>query len=311
MDRRTFIGTGLAGLTSARLSGMDSSSGLLKINLGFPLPDPFCIRLDDAWYITGTHHRDGRKGMMYDLYRSTGLKSWTFLGGILERPDYDGSDKANYWAPEIMPHGGKFYLYYTADSYGDNYRRYVRLGIADRIEGPYLDQGVTLTEQTSIDASPNWFCDHGWMFYTGNEGNDNVGQVMVDRLISPETPAREPRRVFPGEKVGWEEGAFLVRHDGKYYLFTSMGNWRDGTYRVLLSVSDTPAGPYERIMDGDKPAVLLSSVGNLHGPGHNSVFGGPDGRHWVCFHAWDPEHTGRYPWVAPLRFSGGRFHVEL
>ena len=186
-------------------------------------------------------------------------------------------------------------------------RRYIRLAVADRIEGPYRDQGVTLTGQPSIDANPNWTAaGDGWMFFTGNEGNDHVGQVLVDRLIEPGRPAGEVCKVFPDETVEWEEGAFLVPHDGKYYLFTSMGNWRDGSYHVLLSVADRPQGPYTRLLDGESPLVILRSHADRLGPGHNSVFEGPDGRPWICFHAWDPEHTGRYPYVAPLRFENGR-----
>ncbi|MFC1544894.1 family 43 glycosylhydrolase [Gemmatimonadota bacterium] len=319
MERRTFLGLMGAGLAGTGLAGRVSAEGEsvirgpVKVDLGHSLADPFCIFWQGAWYITGTHHgaRGGVNGLLYDMYRSSDLLSWTHLGGILVRPDYEGSGQANYWAPEILPHGGKFYLYYTADSNGDNYRRYVRLGIADQIEGPYLDQGVKLTEQTSIDANPNWFGQSGWMFYTGNEGNDNVGQVMVDRMNSPARTAGEPRRAFPDETVPWEEGAFLVPHEGKYYLFTSMGNWRDGTYRVMLSVADRPEGPFERLMDGEKPLVILSSHGDCLGPGHNSVFEGPGGRPYICYHAWDPRHTGRYPWIAPLSFDSTRFIVEL
>lgn len=314
MDRREFFVASAAGLAACRTgAGMSKLTGEVKIDIGHPLPDPFCILWNGAWYVTGTHHggHDGSNDRLYDMYRSTDLRSWEYLGGILVRPGYEGSGRANYWAPEILPYGGKFYLYYTADSDGDNYRRYVRLGIASSIEGPYLDQGVRLTEQTSIDANPNWFGDGGWMFYTGNEGNDNVGQVLVDRLFTPAKPAGEPRRVFPDEQVEWEEGAFLVPHEGKYYLFTSMGNWRDGSYHVLLSVADQPQGPFRRLLDGGQPQVLLRSYADRLGPGHNSVFEGPDGKRWICFHAWDPEHTGRYPYAAPLRFESGRFRVEL
>ncbi|MBW7995265.1 MAG: family 43 glycosylhydrolase [Candidatus Glassbacteria bacterium] len=291
-----------------------ATGGWRRIELGHPMPDPFCMRWGDAWYITGTHHgaHGGSNGLLYDMYRSADLRSWTHLGGILRRPQYEGSGRANYWAPEIMARDGKFYLYYTADSNGDNYKRYVRLGIAERIEGPYLDQGVRLTAQTSIDANPNWTDDGGgWMFFTGNEGNEHVGQVLVDRLVSPTETAGEPRKAFPGETVGWEEGAFLVPYAGRYFLFTSMGNWRDGSYHVLLSVSDRPEGPFTRLTDGDKPLVILRSHGSQLGTGHNSVFDGPDDRLVICYHAWDPEHTGRYPCFAPLRFDGERFHVEL
>ncbi len=317
MDRRTFVlATAAAGFVAAGPVDAGKETTINKsfrLDVGHPFPDPFCIRWQGAWYLTGTHSsRRTRTGPVYDIYRSTDLRSWTPLGPILEFPVYEGSERANFWAPEILPHNGKFYLYYTADSDGDPYRRYVRLAVAGRIEGPYRDQGLRMTGKPSIDANPNWTADgEGWMFFTGNEGNEHQGQILVDRLIAPGKPAVEPRKVFPDETVPWEEGAFLLPHVGRFYLFTSMGNWRDGSYHVLLSVADRPQGPFTRIMDGESPLVILRSHEDRLGPGHNSVFEGPDGTPWICFHAWDPEHTGRYPHAAPLCFEGGRFNVML
>ncbi len=316
MDRRTFVLSAAAGIASVGLArgGVEPRVGKsFRLELGHQLPDPFCIRWQGAWYLTGTHStRRPPGGPVYDMYRSTDLRSWTPLGPVLRFPDYEGSDRANFWAPELLAHDGKFYLYYTADSNRDPYRRYVRLAVAGRIEGPYRDRGIRMTAQPSIDANPNWTVGgEGWMFFTGNEGNEHVGQVLVDRLISPGQPAGEARRVFPDETVPWEEGAYLLPHDGRFYLFTSMGNWRDGSYHVLLSVASRPGGPFVRLTAGGSPLVILRSHAGMLGPGHNSVFEGPGGVPYICFHAWDQQHTGRYPYVAPLRFEGGRFHVEL
>lgn len=318
MDRRKFLLTaaaaGFATVGSLEAGKETTIKNSFRLDVGHQLPDPFCIRWQDAWYLTGTHStRRSGNGPLYDMYRSTDLHCWTHLGPILEFPVYEGSDRANYWAPELLAHQGKFYLYYTADSNGDPFKRYVRLAVADSIDGPYRDQGLKLTAQPSIDANPNWTAGgEGWMFFTGNEGNEHVGQILVDRLISPGKPAGEARKVFPDETVSWEEGAFLVPHAGRYYLFTSMGNWRDGSYHLLLSVAERPQGPFVRLTDEeDSPLVILKSHAGRLGPGHNSVFQGPDGVPYICFHAWDQEHTGRYPYVAPLKFKGGRFEVEL
>ena len=49
-------------------------------------------------------------------------------------------------------------------------------------------------------------------------------------------------------------------------------------------------------------AVLRSSDQQI-GPGHNSLFEGPGGQTYICYHAWDKGHTGRYAWVAPLEWD--------
>ncbi len=275
-----------------------------RLEIGRDLPDPFCIRHGAGWYLTGTHSSgyNERSEKVYDMYFSKDLRKWEPLGPVLAFPEFEGSREANYWAPEIAFHGGRWYMYYTADSFGINERRYVRAAVADRIEGPYHDAGQ-LTAQPAIDGDPVWCsAEEGYLFYTGNEGNPHVGQLLADRFVGPERLAGQPQRVFPGEDQPWEEGAFVVREGEKFYLFSSMGNWRDGSYHVLVARADHLPGPWERL----EGSLLESRGGDLLGPGHNSVFAGPDGGRWICFHAWDAARTGRYPWIAPLDWKDGR-----
>jgi len=243
-------------------------------------------------------------GLAFDLLRSRDLEEWESLGPVLKIPDYEGSRKANYWAPEILPRREKFFLYYTSDSFGDPYRRFVRVAVSDQIEGPYQSDGRPLTEAPSIDGHPVYTAnDNGFLFYTGNEGNPHMGQLLVDRLTSPTQLAGDPRKVFPNETVEWEEGSFILRRNEEYYLFSSQGNWRNGSYHVLIAKSKGIRGPYTRISDRENREVLQSSDQQI-GPGHNSLFEGPGGQTYICYHAWDRGHTGRYAWVAPLAWDG-------
>jgi arabinan endo-1,5-alpha-L-arabinosidase len=314
MKRRDFIGVaGASMLVASTDSGCTAGSPVkiksaVKVSIGHPLADPFCIGTSDGYYLTGTHFQGdlSQSDYMFDLFHSKDLLSWARVGRILKIPEYEGSRKANYWAPEILPYQGKYYLYYTADSFGDPERRFVRVAVADTIVGPYLDCGTTLTSQPSIDGHPVYHsADAGFMFYTGNEGNDHVGQLLVDRLISPTELENKPAKVFPSETVEWEEGAFVVRKDKAFFLFSSRGNWRDGSYHVLVSKSESILGPWIRCAEANGDYNVLSSHGGQLGPGHNSIFSGPEKEMFICYHAWDEEHTGRYPWIAPLQWKGG------
>ncbi len=223
---------------------------------------------------------------------------------MLVRPEYEGSHKANYWAPEFIKHGETYYLYYTSDSYGDPERRFVRVATSSRLTGLYTDSGTKLVAQPSIDGHPNFISPgEGCLFYCGNEGNPHVGQLLVDRFVSPARLENKPRKVFPNETVEWEEGPYVIQQSGAYYLFSSMGNWRDGSYHVRVARSKSMEGPWERLMEDGGPYMMLRSVAGQSGPGHNSAFRGPDGGWWICYHAWDDAKTGRYPWVAPISWD--------
>ena len=313
MKRRDFINVGarsmlLTPLIIDNLAGnpMEIESAF-KVFISQPLADPCCIKTADGYYLTGTHFsgRLSQADYMFDLFHSTDLLNWVRLGRMLEIPDYEGSRDANYWAPEILPYRGKFYLYYTSDSFGDPERRFVRVAVAEQINGPYLDCNLVLTEQPSIDGHPFYVSeDEGYLFYTGNEGNEHMGQLLVDKLISPTQPEGKPERVFPSETVAWEEGAFVVQSNNSFFLFSSQGNWRDASYHVLVAKSESILGPYQRRAKENGDRRVLSSKGEQLGPGHNSIFTGPGARLFICYHAWDAGHTGRYPWIAPLEWKG-------
>jgi beta-xylosidase len=273
-----------------------------KLEIACPLADPFLITRPEGYYLTGTHHGMDDESR-FELFFSKDLARWKSLGNILTLPNYPGSEKGFFWAPEIFVLGDKFYLYYTADSNRDPEKRYVRVAVADAIEGPYQDMGA-LTQYPSIDGHP--FIDikgNLYLMYTGNEGNPDVGQLMIDRLIKPDRLAGEPRKVYPSETVEWEEGAFTLICKDRILLFSSTGNWRDGTYRIIVSQSDSPEKPFERLMVNGRPYVLLATEGERIGPGHCSLFRAHDGTLYLCYHAWDIEKTGRYPWIVPLTFD--------
>ena len=64
------------------------------------------------------------------------------------------------------------------------------------------------------------------------------------------------------------------------------------------------AGGWSRIDFGNEKNCLLESHPGMLGPGHNSVFRGLDSNYYMLYHAWDEEHTGRYPWIVQLSFEG-------
>jgi len=312
MKRRDFINAAGRSLLLTPLFTENLAGNAMKIEkafrvqIGYPLADPFCLSTGEGYYLTGTLSRgySRQSEFLYNLFHSTDLKNWTHLGRILTQPEYEGSRKANYWAPEILPYKGKFYLYYTSDSFGDPYRRHVRVAVAGKVSGPYLDSGGKLVEQPSIDGHPFYVSqDKGYLFYTGNEGNDYMGQLLVDKFVSPTKLENKPKKVFPAETAEWEEGGFVIRRNNRYFLFSSQGNWRDGSYHVLVSKSKSIMGPWERCAKENGDHKVLSSHPEQLGPGHNSIFKGPGSRFYICYHAWDKEHTGRYPWIAPLEWK--------
>src|SRR5690554_7643692 len=109
-----------------------------------PLPvefgDPSSLKAsDNNYYMIGTGGvRDGFK-----MYSSGDLKEWKDEGRIYQGNTDSSWCVANFWAPELYEHEGKFYLFYSADwrenptNELENFR--IGVAVADNPTGPYTD----------------------------------------------------------------------------------------------------------------------------------------------------------------------------
>ena len=286
-------------------------------------PDPFVLKHAGEYFAfcTGVWH-DGRA---FGVLRSHDLVHWTELGGAI---DLLPGGHTCYWAPEVAHLDGRFHLYYSV---GNEERMAIRVGTADRPEGPYVDAGRALTsEEFAIDA--HVFVDEDgtrWMFYaTDFLSHTHVGTGTVrDRMLDPLTleghprPVTRPRfdwQVYDPQRaekggVRWHtvEGPFVLRRKGLYYQMFSGGNWKNVTYGVSYATAGRLDAPGEWLQDCDGERVLpvLRTIpGRVVGPGHNSVVRGPDNRQlWCVYHRWDGGE--RVLAIDRLDWVGGRLVV--
>jgi hypothetical protein len=79
----------------------------------------------------------------------------------------------------------------------------------------------------------------------------------------------------------WLEAGWMTKHAGRYHLQYSAPGTEFFTYAVGLYTADAPLGPFTY----DARSPLLKDDGRLmRGPGHHSVFTGPDGELWTMYH---------------------------
>jgi beta-xylosidase len=266
------------------------------------LADPFILSADGWHYLYASWETtDGR---CLPIWKSRDLAAWEFVRGAVARGETGAWNRRNFWAPEVLFHEGSYWLYYTASPDGtpENTGNRVGLAVSNSPEGPFEDAGVAVP-YSSLDGSPFRDTDGSlWLYYTcefGNANGQTPGRIYVDRLLAPNRIAGEPREIMGLRE--WQEGACVLRREGRYYLFYSLGGWKSDEYRVAWAVGDSPAGPFS-----EQPGLLLQSTPQVKGPGHHNFFSGPGGRDWIVYHGWDPAFTARYPRVDPLVWTDGR-----
>ncbi len=270
--------------------------------------DPFVAKLGDAYYLTGTTRANGG----FDAWRSTDLIDWRPIGETFDGPAAGWADGA-FWAPELFEHGGRFYLTYSARSKDAEGTPRFRLGLAvadepggpyDDVAGPWLDDG-----HAAIDAHVFIDDDSTPYLYFARVGQQRepdgklLGTIWGVRLTADLTATiGEPQELVVPEQA-WElpadglsicnEGPFIFRENGRYFMLFSAGHWADPYYAIGYAVADDPLGPWTK--PADNPLAQTDAALGVSGPGHCSVTIGPGGDRFVVYHAHADPATPRGP----------------
>jgi len=277
--------------------------------------DPALIKEGDTYYLFSS-------GPGITFYCSKDMKSWRLGGRVFPgdpawarsvAPLFNG----HVWAPDIIRHGGKFYLFYAVSSHGQNSSA---IGVTvnrtldpDSPDYHWDDRGIVLRSVPNRDLwnaiDPNVVFDEAgtpWLCF----GSFWAGIKLV-RLDLSLTKVAEPqewysiakrersvlvddRRPGPAEI----EGPFIFKKGDYYYLFVSWGlccRGKDSTYRIMVGRSKNIRGPYldregKSMAEGGGTLVLAGNA-DWAGPGHNSAYT-IDGKDYIVFHAYEVADGG-------------------
>jgi arabinan endo-1,5-alpha-L-arabinosidase len=205
----------------------------------------------------------------------------------------------HFWAPDIIRLDGRFLLYYSVSSFGDN-RSAIGLATNTTLdpdhpncawqdEGPVF-QSFESDNYNAIDPAliPDQD-DRLWMSFGSFWGG--IQMIELDRdtgkRIAPDSTihslARNPEIEAP----------FIYFSDGFYYLFV---NWDrccrglDSTYNIRVGRSESITGPYLDKAGVDMRdqggSLLIGTEGNFIGPGHPGIFS-YHGADWFTVHFYD------------------------
>ena len=156
---------------------------MIKTNIT-RIGDPQIILYEDKYYCYLTGALNDTEG--FHVFVSDDLVNWTDGGLCLDAASHWGNSK--FWAPEVIYHGGKFVMHYSANSRELNS---LRVGVAvsssplgpftDVYDAPMFDFGYA-----AIDASA-LVCEHGNFLYYSKDCSENViNGVHVSQLYCVE-----------------------------------------------------------------------------------------------------------------------------
>jgi beta-xylosidase len=266
-------------------SGCKQEQSNNKVNedepsLKVPLGDPFIMLHEDIYYAYGTFSDNG-----IAVFTSNDLKNWSIPaeltdGLALRKTDVWGDRW--FWAPEVYQVNDKFYMYYSANEH-------ICVATSDSPLGPFTQeiQEPMISDEKCIDNSL-FFDESGkpWLYFDRfNDGlNIWVAELTEDLLqIKPETMqpcihvSQEWEQVWP--RVN--EGAFVIQHEGLYYMTYSANSYESQFYGVGFATSESPEGPWTKY-EGNP---IFQKPGELVGVGHSAMFEDKEGNLRIVFHA--------------------------
>jgi beta-xylosidase len=249
--------------------------------------DPAVVTSDGRFWVYPT--TDGHADWGADAFRvlsSEDLVTWEDHGDVLRLGvDVRWADR-RAWAPAAVVHGGKVYLYFTAD---EN----IGVAVADHPTGPFRDLGRPLVARGQFPGmmiDPAVFVDDDGAAYLYWGNGVLHGVRLADDLMS-----FDPAGVRSWVPTGFREAGWVHRRGDVYYLSWSENDTRDEDYRVRYATGPGPFGPWT-----DRGVLLEKDLSRgIRGPGHHAVLRLPGRDDWL---------------IAYHRFAvpdGDGFHREL
>ncbi|HWG84293.1 MAG TPA: family 43 glycosylhydrolase [Deinococcales bacterium] len=223
-------------------------------------------------------------------------------------PGSEGSPCCNWWAPEIVPLDGKWYIYVAADdSRNENHRMYVLESNTPTGMYTFKGQITPATDRWAIDGTV-WNAPDGkrYFIWSGWEGEKNIKQdLYIARMKNPWTI--EGDRVMisepdqPWEKRGGNgvtlpfinEGPQMLVRDGRTTIvYSASGSWSNDYCLGTLTL--TGSDPMQRASwTKSSDCVFQTGEGGPWAPGHNILTTSPDGSEtWQLYHANEVRGSG-------------------
>jgi arabinan endo-1,5-alpha-L-arabinosidase len=245
------------------------------------------------------------------------FSSW---GGLQTPKGWNNGANTDIWAPSMLVSNGTYYQYYSIPYLPSTGAEAV-IGVATSTSpaGPWTDKGFVTKSWTSTstqpasgfwatsdnaidpapfkDASGNW-----WMAWGSWTDGTHLMQLDPSTGLQSKTNTTVYTLAQRGNPSAGEEGPFIYYYNGYYYYFAPINlccNGTTSTYRTIVGRSTSVTGPYvDRggvALTAGGGTILLSTHGNIIGPGGGSVFtdAGNNNAPTYVYHYYDGNDGGR------------------
>jgi beta-xylosidase len=203
----------------------------------------------------------------------------------------------------VVRYRGRFYMVYSCEGRDREAGFRLCLAASDRPEGPFTDVHAPWldTGWSCIDA--DLFVDEDGTPYLSFDKVGVVreperymyGMIYAVRLSDDLSRATTQPVLCAQSDQPWEEmdpklrsrcneGAFVFKHKGVYYMTYSSGHYLSPRYGIGWATARSPLGPWTK--SGENPLLASDASQGVSGPGHSCMTWSPDGKEmFIVYHA--------------------------
>ncbi|MDO3409859.1 glycoside hydrolase family 43 protein [Saccharibacillus sp. CPCC 101409] len=260
--------------------------------------DPFILKASDGKYYCYPTSA-GDEG--FKAWSSDDLVEWQEEGFVYEKSKNERAwGYKQFWAPEVVEFESKYYMYYTACSLEKDSLR-IGVAVSESPTGPFedvYDRPMFDFGYAAIDAHVMIEPDgRAFMYYSRDCSENVVGTCRESHIYGVELNADllsvrgegklllkpdQEWELKSGNEFRWNEGPFVIKRGGLYYLMYSANCFAHRDYAVGYATSDRPLGPFEKYAHNP---IMYADSPDVSGPGHHSVTESPDGTElFIVYH---------------------------
>lgn len=242
------------------------------------IADPFVLQHDGKYYLYGTNTSTATnqpKG--FKVYTSADLVNWLEQDELaLKQSDSWGT--SGFWAPEVVEKNGTFYMYYVVNE---------RLAVATSSSplGPFVQDVKQPMHLNTPEIDAHIYTDDNGKkyiyFVRFNQGNEiwmaelseDMKSMKEDTIQFVFRATQDWERSQKQPVASINEGPFMIKHNGTYYLTYSGNHFESPDYGVGYATAPTPMGPWTKYTYN--PIMKSNTI--VPGAGHHSLIYSPDG----------------------------------
>ena len=206
-------------------------------------------------------------------------------------------------APGVFePTPGHYVMYYDAQTVAGHGGHYcLSVATATSPTGPFVDHSTSPwlcrdADCGTIDPSPTMMNGQNWLYFKSYDDVCSTTQSSIiwavqlsaNGLGTVSSPAPILEQQNLSSVYETVENPQMVQADGAYMLIYSRGQWNSSSYRTGYALCSSPIGTCT------ERGTLLTSYGEVLGPGGATIFTDSSSRPWLAFQAWNgaPGCTG-------------------